>query len=81
MLRVKSSRRPQGLKPGDYDHEIDLVDHDAARTPAESLTPEPASMARCWTTSHLLALDDDEETEQRQNGENGHHQNRQNGQK
>lgn len=80
MLRVKSSRRPQGLKPGDYDHEIDLVDHDAVRTPAESITPEPASMARCSTTSRLLALDDDEETEHRQNGENGHQHNGQNGQ-
>ncbi|KAG4287657.1 hypothetical protein FPRO06_05309 [Fusarium proliferatum] len=33
MLRVKSSRRPAGLKPTDYDHEIALVDHDAAATP------------------------------------------------
>lgn len=37
-------------------------------------------MARCSTTSRLLALDDDEETEHRQNGENGHQHNGQNGQ-
>ncbi|ENH67715.1 Meiotically up-regulated protein 65 protein [Fusarium oxysporum f. sp. cubense race 1] len=40
MLRVKSSRRPAGLKPTDYDHEIALVDHDAAATPAGLLDLE-----------------------------------------
>ncbi|KAF4977173.1 hypothetical protein FZEAL_6281 [Fusarium zealandicum] len=73
MLRVKSSRRPPGLKPGDYDHEIDLVDHDAARTPVGSTTPEPAGIMRCSTTSRLLDLDEeeDEEAEQHQNGRDG----------
>ncbi|KAM5352544.1 hypothetical protein ACJ41O_005266 [Fusarium nematophilum] len=76
MLRVKSSRRPAVLKPGDYDHEIDLVDHDAARTPAESITPEPTNMTRCSTSSRLLALDDEDEEadRQQQNGQNGQHQ-------
>lgn len=40
MLRVKSSRRPAGLKPTDYDHEIALVDHDAAATPTGLLDLE-----------------------------------------
>ncbi|KAF4335606.1 hypothetical protein FBEOM_10522 [Fusarium beomiforme] len=40
MLRVKSSRRPAGLKPTDYDHEIALVDHDAAGTPTGLLNLE-----------------------------------------
>ncbi|KAF9774312.1 hypothetical protein IL306_007674 [Fusarium sp. DS 682] len=40
MLRVKSSRRPAGLKPTDYDHEIALVDHDAAATPTGLLNLE-----------------------------------------
>ncbi|KAF4466444.1 hypothetical protein FALBO_6685 [Fusarium albosuccineum] len=81
MLRAKSSRRPAGLKPSDYDHEIDLVDHDAARTPAESITPEPTNLLRSSTTSQLLHIDGEEEEgegeEQRQNGQNGHHQNHQ----
>ncbi|KAG5779325.1 hypothetical protein H9Q73_007029 [Fusarium xylarioides] len=40
MLRVKSSRRPAGLRPTDYDHEIALVDHDAAATPTGLLDLE-----------------------------------------
>ncbi|KAG8427804.1 hypothetical protein J3459_006339 [Metarhizium acridum] len=28
MVKVRSSRRVAGLKPGDYDHEIALVNHD-----------------------------------------------------
>ena len=30
MIKVKSSRPAEGLKPGDYDHEIFLQDHDGA---------------------------------------------------
>ncbi|EQL04074.1 meiotically up-regulated 65 protein [Ophiocordyceps sinensis CO18] len=39
MLRVRSSRRAVGLKPSDYDHEIDLVNHDV--TP-RTLSPDTA---------------------------------------
>ncbi|RDA93629.1 hypothetical protein CP533_6184 [Ophiocordyceps camponoti-saundersi (nom. inval.)] len=31
MLKVRSSRRAAGLKPSDYDHEIDLENHDESR--------------------------------------------------
>ncbi|CAM1500789.1 Fc.00g099510.m01.CDS01 [Cosmosporella sp. VM-42] len=54
MLRVTSSRRAAGLKPTDYDHEISLVDHDAARTPPEAMTPEPVDITRSSTMSRLL---------------------------
>lgn len=43
MLRVRSSRRAAGLKPADYDHEIDLVDHDGTRNgeaPRSQMTAE-----------------------------------------
>lgn len=63
MLRVKSSRRPAGLKPTDYDHEIALVDHDAAATPTGSVTPEPHTMTRYSTTSRLLDLEEEHEEE------------------
>ncbi|KAF4996571.1 hypothetical protein FGRMN_4412 [Fusarium graminum] len=86
MLRVKSSRRPTGLKPNDYDHEIALVDHDAAATPTGSVTPEPNNMTRYSTTSRLLGLDEEEEGEeegggsrnQSRNGQSGDQQNRSN---
>jgi hypothetical protein len=67
MLRVKSSRRPAGLKPTDYDHEIALVDHDAAATPTGSVTPEPHTMTRYSTTSRLLDLEEEHEEEQQEN--------------
>lgn len=74
MLRVKSSRRPAGLKPTDYDHEIALVDHDAAATPTGSVTPEPTDMARYSTTSRLLGVEEEGEENQGQNGngQSGH---------
>lgn len=71
MLRVKSSRRPSGLKPDDYDHEIALVDHDAAATPTGSVTPEPNAMTRYSTTSRLLDLDEEEEGEDQDQNRNG----------
>ncbi|KAJ4133527.1 hypothetical protein NW768_005113 [Fusarium equiseti] len=72
MLRVKSLRRPAGLKPTDYDHEIDLVDHDAAATPTGSVTPEPNDMTRYSTTSRLLGVqeEDEEGQDRNRNGQN-----------
>ncbi|KAF5026318.1 hypothetical protein F66182_1582 [Fusarium sp. NRRL 66182] len=78
MLRVKSSRRPAGLKPTDYDHEIALVDHDSAATPTRSITPEPNSIARFSTTSRLLGLEEEEEQDYNYAGQNGDQLNRQN---
>jgi hypothetical protein len=84
MLRVKSSRRPSGLKPDDYDHEIALVDHDAAATPTGSVTPEPNAMTRYSTTSRLLGLDEEEEEgesrDQNRNGKSRDQQDRPNNQ-
>jgi hypothetical protein len=76
MLRVKSSRRPAVLKPTDYDHEIALVDHDAAATPTGSVTPEPNDITRYSTTSRLLGVEEEREESQEQdcNGQNGEHQ-------
>ena len=40
---MRSSRRAAGLKPADYDHEIDLVDHDGTRNgeaPRSQMTAE-----------------------------------------
>ncbi|KAF4447310.1 hypothetical protein F53441_9153 [Fusarium austroafricanum] len=81
MLRVKSSRRPAALKPTDYDHEIALVDHDAAATPTGSVTPEPNNMARYSTTSRLLGLEEEDDEEghgQNHNRQNGDQQDRPN---
>lgn len=38
MRKVHSSRRAAGLKPGDYDHQINLIDHEgsASRKPGPS---------------------------------------------
>ena len=61
MLKVSSSRRAAGLRPTDYDHEISLVDHDAARTPPETITPEPVNITRSSTTSRLLPPNRDDQ--------------------
>ncbi|KAI5467156.1 hypothetical protein BGZ63DRAFT_498569 [Mariannaea sp. PMI_226] len=63
MFRVASSRRATGLKPTDYDHEISLVDHDAARTPPTAETPEPLEISRTNTTSRLLDLPENSQQE------------------
>ncbi|RGP62251.1 meiotically up-regulated 65 [Fusarium longipes] len=60
MLKVKSLRRPAGLKPTDYDHEIALVDHDAAATPTGLLGTEEE--------------ENQENQEQNRNGQNGEQQ-------
>ncbi|CAG9992618.1 unnamed protein product [Clonostachys byssicola] len=58
MLRVTSSRRAAGLKPGDFDHNIDLVDHDnKTDSPAGLSAGEPA-IERASTESRLLRSED-----------------------
>jgi hypothetical protein len=58
MLRVTSSRRAAGLKPGDFDHNIDLVDHDnKTDSPAGLSVGEPA-VERASTESRLLRSED-----------------------
>ncbi|PHH75014.1 hypothetical protein CDD80_2709 [Ophiocordyceps camponoti-rufipedis] len=52
MLRVRSSRRAAGLKPSDYDHEIDLENHDESRPQSSVPTTHRPS-----TTSPLLSTD------------------------
>ncbi|RDA85803.1 hypothetical protein CP532_5753 [Ophiocordyceps camponoti-leonardi (nom. inval.)] len=54
MLRVRSSRRAAGLKPSDYDHEIDLENHDESRP----TTHRPS------TTSPLIRRPDSEVPEE-----------------
>ncbi|KAG5952966.1 hypothetical protein E4U53_007356 [Claviceps sorghi] len=58
MVKVRSSRRVAGLKPIDFDHEIDLVNHDGAE-PTEhdsaSTPPSAADTRRGSTTSPLLS--------------------------
>lgn len=67
MLRVASSRRAAALKPTDFDHEISLVDHDAARTPPpDASSPEPAEIARSDTRTRLL--DVAEENQEQRDG-------------
>ena len=53
MLKVSSSRRTASLKPGDFDHEIGIVDHDGD---AEEVAPSPdlTGMSRISTTAQLL---------------------------
>ncbi|RCI09268.1 hypothetical protein L249_1515 [Ophiocordyceps polyrhachis-furcata BCC 54312] len=54
MLKVRSSRRAAGLKPSDYDHEIDLENHDESRP----TTHRPS------TTSPLIRRNDSEVPEE-----------------
>ncbi|KAG5928988.1 hypothetical protein E4U42_007485 [Claviceps africana] len=58
MVKVRSSRRVAGLKPIDYDHEIDLVNHDGAEpTGHDSASTPPSDVVtrRDSTTSPLLS--------------------------
>lgn len=55
MLRVRSSRRAAGLKPGDYDHEIGLVDHDGALAQRDDGAGD-SGFDRVATESPLLPL-------------------------
>ena len=55
MVKVRSSRRVAGLKPTDYDHEIDLVNHDGAEHDSASTSQSPADTQRGSTTSPLLS--------------------------
>ncbi|PFH56886.1 hypothetical protein XA68_15825 [Ophiocordyceps unilateralis] len=52
MLRVRSSRRAAGLKPSDYDHEIDLENHDESRPQSSAPTTHRPS-----TTTPLIPPD------------------------
>lgn len=60
-MKVRSSRRAGGLKPSDYDHEIDIVDHDASRRLHTAQHFEP-QVSRTNTTSNLLSVGEDEYT-------------------
>ncbi|PHH91663.1 hypothetical protein CDD83_10816 [Cordyceps sp. RAO-2017] len=42
MLWVRSSRRVAGLKPADYDHEIDLINHDEPELPRRAASASAA---------------------------------------
>ena len=59
MVRVRTSRRVAGLKPGDYDHEIVIVDRDGALgRPGEERdqgASAGAGMERISTEQRLLA--------------------------
>lgn len=57
-MKVRSSRRAGGLKPSDYDHEIDIVDHDASRQLHTAQHFEP-QVSRTNTTSNLLSVGED----------------------
>ncbi|KAH7325905.1 hypothetical protein B0I35DRAFT_121682 [Stachybotrys elegans] len=54
MLKVHSSRRVAGLKPGDYDHEISLVDHDSPVSPSDTNNSQSPIVTRTDTASRLL---------------------------
>ncbi|KFA73818.1 hypothetical protein S40288_07853 [Stachybotrys chartarum IBT 40288] len=53
MIKVHSSRRATGLKPGDYDHEIDLVDRDGSAS-LRNDSIEPSDISRTDTASRLI---------------------------
>ncbi|KAG5999615.1 hypothetical protein E4U54_001755 [Claviceps lovelessii] len=55
MVKVRSSRRVAGLKPIDYDHEIDLVNHDGAEHDSASTSQSAADTGPASTTSPLLS--------------------------
>lgn len=54
--KVNSNRRAGALRPKDYDHEIDLVDHDgsASRNQDRRSVEEDADMSRVSTNAELL---------------------------
>lgn len=52
MPRIKSSRRAAGLKPTDFDHTIDLVDHDATAT--NTAGDSTSALGRTSTDARLL---------------------------
>ncbi|CAH0018450.1 unnamed protein product [Clonostachys rhizophaga] len=58
MLRVTSSRRAAGLKPGDFDHNIDLVDHDNKTDSPAGLSVGGPAIERASTESRLLRSED-----------------------
>lgn len=56
MVKVRSSRRVAGLKPGDYDHEIGLVNHDGVDDDSHTVLTSDADTHRGSTTSRLISL-------------------------
>ncbi|VUC24731.1 unnamed protein product [Clonostachys rosea] len=58
MLRVTSSRRAAGLKPGDFDHNIDLVDNDNKTDSPAGLSTGGLAIERASTESRLLRSED-----------------------
>ncbi|KAG5983537.1 hypothetical protein E4U55_007943 [Claviceps digitariae] len=67
MVKVRSSRRVAGLKPIDYDHEIDLVNHDEAGHDSASTSHSAADIRHDSTTSPLLSSVSETEQDQGQN--------------
>lgn len=63
MVKVRSSRRVAGLKPGDYDHEIGLVNHDEADIDSRTILTSTADTCRGSTPSRLVSLVGDSEVE------------------
>ncbi|KAK2603692.1 hypothetical protein QQS21_004166 [Conoideocrella luteorostrata] len=61
MVKVRSSRRVGGLKPGDYDHEIGLVSHDETGDESPSTLASAVNTRRGSTTSRLVSLLNDGE--------------------
>ena len=59
MVKVRTSRRVAGLKPGDYDHEIDLVNHDEAENGC--ITASATNSGSCSSTAPLAAPTDENE--------------------
>ncbi|KAH0593072.1 hypothetical protein MHUMG1_09073 [Metarhizium humberi] len=56
MVKVRSSRRVAGLKPGDYDHEIGLVNHDGVDDDSHTVLTSDVDTRRGSTTSRLISL-------------------------
>ncbi|UNI20814.1 hypothetical protein JDV02_006867 [Purpureocillium takamizusanense] len=54
MVRVRTSRRVSGLRPSDYDHEIDLVNHDEAEL-VQAQSSDDATRGAS-TSSHLASI-------------------------
>lgn len=61
MLRVRSSRRAAGLKPSDFDHNIEIVDHDEIENNG-TVSPGETPMERVTTDSRLLPTENGSQT-------------------
>ncbi|TWU72411.1 hypothetical protein ED733_002156 [Metarhizium rileyi] len=56
MVKVRSSRRVASLKPSDYNHEIDLVNHEELDGDSRTVLTPAADARRGSTTSRLVSL-------------------------